>query len=200
MEPPGRAGRGRGGICGYIILKPAGRHDGLLLPPLLAASLLAIIGGGVLALKALDRAVPVEAQAGNLALAGRVTDAAGLLSVDQIYALDHFLAEFEQRTQHQMVVVTVPTLGNQDISSYTRNLGNRWGIGRKGVHDGVVLLLAPNERRVQIMVGYGLEAVLTNRVCADVLATQMVPRFREARYYEGLMDGIRVLARLTSAP
>lgn len=156
------------------------------------------MGGGILVPSAASGVVRVEAQAGELALAGRVTDAAGMLNAEQVDALDHFLAAFEQRTQHQMVVVTVPALGGRDITRYTRDLANRWAIGRKGEDDGIVVLLALEERGVRIAVGYGLEAVLTDSVCSQVIETHMLPRFREARYYDGLMDGITELARIAS--
>src|SRR6476659_7177855 len=89
-------------------------------------------------------------------LAGRVTDAANVVSKQQEAALSDRLARFEDATKHQMVVVTVNSLGGRDVADYTRDLANAWGIGRKGYDDGVVVLVAPNERKVRIAVGDGL--------------------------------------------
>ena len=89
-------------------------------------------------------------------LAGRVTDTAHILSPQEQATLSGRLAKLEQKTQHQLVVVTVPSLDGRDVANYTRDLANSWGIGRKGYDDGVFLLVAPKERKVQIAVGYGL--------------------------------------------
>jgi len=94
-----------------------------------------------------------------------------------------------------MVVVTVPSLNGQDVADYTQNLGKRWGIGRKGINDGIVVLVAPNERKVRIAVGYGLENLLTNSYCQKVIDTMMIPQFRTANYYGGLMAAVVDLAR-----
>ncbi|MEI9852939.1 MAG: TPM domain-containing protein [Sphingomonas sp.] len=127
---------------------------------------------------------PVEAQ-GELALTGRVVDAAHILDARQIESLTHYLASFEARSRHQMVVVTVPSLGGRDIADYTRDLANRWGIGRKGANDGIVVLVAPHDRGVRIAVGYGLEKILTHAYCQHVIDAVMIPQFRDGHYYDG---------------
>jgi uncharacterized protein len=114
-----------------------------------------------------------------LALAGRVTDAADVLDPAQEAALTAKLVELERRTQHQLVIVTAPSLEGQDIAAFTRDLANGWGIGRKGHNDGVVLLVAPNERKVRIAVGYGLEQALTRAVCEQIINDKMIPLFRK---------------------
>ena len=126
-------------------------------------------------------------------LAGRVTDAAGALGPAQEAALSAKLEELERRTKHQMVIVTVPSLGGQDIAAYTRGLANRWGIGRKGYNDGVVVLVAPNEQRVRIAVGIGLEKVLTHEVCQRIIDNSMLPRFRAGDLTGGIEAGTDAL-------
>lgn len=97
-----------------------------------------------------------------------------------------------------MVVVTVPTLGGADIATFTRDLANSWGIGRKGHDDGVVILVAPNERKVRIAVGYGLENVLTHDLCKQIIDEQMLPRFRQGDLPGGIESGANaVIARLS---
>lgn len=128
-----------------------------------------------------------------IAIAGRVTDAANILDPAQEAALTAKLDSLERRTQHQMVIVTVPSLGGQDIASHTRNLENSWGIGRKGYDDGVVLLVAPNERQVRIAVGFGLEKVLTREVCQQIIDSLMLPRFRVGDLLGGIEAGTDAL-------
>ncbi len=115
----------------------------------------------------------------SLALTGRVTDAAEILTPAQEASLSAKLERLERMTNHQMVIATVPSLGGLDVATFARNLANSWGIGRKGHNDGVVLLVAPNERKVRIAVGYGLEKTLTHALCKQIIDEQMLPRFRK---------------------
>jgi uncharacterized protein len=133
------------------------------------------------------------AQTPAIQLAGRVTDAAEILNPAQESALTAKLEEFERKTKHQMVIVTVPSLGGQDIAIYTRDLANRWGIGREDQDDGVVLLVAPNERKVRIAVGYGLEQTLTQPVCAQIIKEEMIPRFSKGDLPGGVDAGTDAL-------
>ena len=97
-----------------------------------------------------------------------------------------------------MVVATVPTLGGADVATFTKDLANKWGIGRKDYDDGVVLLVAPNERKVRIAVGYGLEKSLTPDLCKQIIDQQMLPRFREGDLAGGIEAGAKALiARLS---
>lgn len=114
----------------------------------------------------------------SLAFAGRVTDAANLLDDAARKSLDTRLAAIEARTKHQLVVATTRSLGGRDIADYTRELANAWGVGRAGANDGVVIMLAPNERKVRIAVGYGLEHVLGNEFCKQVIEQHMTPHLK----------------------
>jgi uncharacterized protein len=130
-----------------------------------------------------------------VALTGRVTDAAGILDTGLEARLTGRLAALEQRTGHQLVVVTVPSLGQRDVAAFTLDLANAWGIGRAEQDDGVVLLVAPNERRVRIEVGKGLENVLTNALCEQILASEILPRFRSGDLPAGIEAGTDALTR-----
>ncbi|MFC0202869.1 TPM domain-containing protein [Novosphingobium soli] len=127
-------------------------------------------------------------------LQGRVSDAAGELGADAERMLAIRLQALEQATGHQMVVVTIPSLNGADIADYTLALARRWGIGRKGPDDGVVVLLAPNDRKVRIEVGKGLEASLSDRFCWHVIQRDMLPRFKENDFAGGLQRGVTALA------
>ncbi|WP_238538964.1 YgcG family protein [Novosphingobium sp. AP12] len=124
-----------------------------------------------------------------LRLQGRVNDAAGLLDEAAERRLADRLRTLEDRTGHQMVVVTAPSLGGKDIAEYTLDLARRWGIGREGHDDGVVVLVAPGERRVRIEVGRGLEKTLPFAVCYTVIQHDMLPRFTSGDFAGGLDHG-----------
>lgn len=138
-------------------------------------------------------ATAVPAPSSIITLTGRVTDLAALLSPDEQSALTNDLVGVEARTRHQIVVATVPSLGGRDISGYARDLGNEAGIGRKEYDDGVVILLAPNERLVRIAVGRGLESVLTDALCQQIIDEVMLPQFREGKFVDGLSGAITAI-------
>lgn len=97
-----------------------------------------------------------------------------------------------------MVVATVPTLRGVDIATFTKDLANSWETGRKGYDDGVVILVAPNERQVRIAVGLGMEKRLTNDLCSKIIKEQMLPRFREGDLPGGIEAGANaVIAKLS---
>ena len=96
-------------------------------------------------------------------LTGRVVDEAHLLSPQQVQELDGKLAALETQSQRQLVVVTLPDLQGYEIEDYGYQLGRAWGIGDKARNDGALLIVAPNERKVRIEVGYGLEGIKIGR-------------------------------------
>jgi uncharacterized protein len=133
--------------------------------------------------------IHAERPAPAIKFAGRVTDEADLLTPEQETQLSDALTAFEQRTKHQIVVVTVKSLNGRDIALFTRNLANAWGIGRRDHDDGVVMLVAPNERKVRIAVGFGLEKALPDAVAKRIIDADMVPRFKEKDYFGGINAG-----------
>lgn len=142
---------------------------------------------------------PAERRApAAVALAGRVTDEALVLSASQKLALDHELEQFERKTGHQMVVTTVKSLGGRDVADFTRDLVNSWGIGRRCYDDGIALLVAPNERKVRIAVGYGLEKTLTNELTQRIIDQHIAPAFRRGDLPGGIEAGTQALIRAAS--
>ena len=134
-----------------------------------------------------------------MALAGRVNDGADILTAAEEARLTERLARYEQRTKHQMVVATTPALNGIDVATFGDCLGNRWGIGDKGRNDGIVLLVAPNDRRVRISTGTGMEATLTDENAKAVI-DRMTPHFKSLDYAGGLSAGVEAIAAQTGDP
>ena len=137
-------------------------------------------------------AVPAAAQDGPRfpALSGRVVDEARLLSPAKEAELDARLAALERDTTDQVVVVTVEDLQGYAIEEYGYQLGRTWGIGQAGKNNGVLLIIAPEERKVRIEVGYGLEPVLTDALSALIIHNQILPSFRDGYYERGIDQGV----------
>ena len=113
-------------------------------------------------------------------LTGRVVDDANILSSDTKADLTQKLAALESKTSRQLVVVTIASLGGYEISDYGYQLGRAWGIGQKTLNNGILLIVAPNEHRTRIEVGYGLEPIVTDALSSVIIQTQMLPKFRQA--------------------
>jgi uncharacterized protein len=133
------------------------------------------------------------------ALAGRVTDAAGLFDTDTIQNIENQIVEFERGHAAQLVVVTARTLDNQDISAFTCNLGRKWGIGDVRREDGIIILIAPNDRKARIAVGYGLETRLSDAFLGQVMAEQMIPNFGNRKFELGVAKAITAISKKLSS-
>ncbi len=134
-------------------------------------------------------------------LSGRVVDAADLLSPATEAALTEKLKTLEETTTRQLVVATVPDLQGYDIADYGYRLGREWGLGRKDEDNGALLLVAPNERKVRIEVGYGLEGYLTDALSSVIINRQIVPRFRDGDMEGGVVAGAdAIIAQLSLPP
>ena len=123
-------------------------------------------------------------------LTGRVVDEAGILDPATKDALERKLADFERTTTGQFVVVTLKSLQGTSIEDYGYQLGRYWGIGQKDKNSGVLLIVAPNERKVRIEVGYGLEGNLTDAVSKLIIENSILPRFKAHDYAGGITRGV----------
>jgi uncharacterized protein len=118
-----------------------------------------------------------------------------LLPADAKARLEARLTAVEQQSKHQFVVVTVKSLGGHSIEDYSLRLFRSWGIGRKGVNDGVGLLVAPNERKVRIEVGYGLEKALRDEEAGQIIRADILPRFKAGDIPGGILAGSEAIIR-----
>jgi uncharacterized protein len=134
------------------------------------------------------------------ALTGRVVDDAHVLSPATTQKLTDELASLEQQTGHQVVVATVPNLQGHAIEDYGYQLGRAWLLGRKGVNDGAILLVAPSEHKVRIEVGYGLEPVLTDAMTSVILNSKVLPQFKAGHMEQGVVDGTEALIAQAGLP
>ncbi|MBL8552611.1 MAG: TPM domain-containing protein [Hyphomonadaceae bacterium] len=130
----------------------------------------------------------------------RVVDEANVLSPQAETLLTNRLAALEANSQRQLVVVTVPSLQGYEIEDYGYQLGRAWGIGRAAQDDGVLLVVAPNDRSVRIEVGYGLEGVLTDALSSVILNARVLPKFKAGDIEGGVIDGADALIEQLSLP
>ncbi len=129
------------------------------------------------------------------ALTGRVVDEAGMLSPQAVGRLTAELAAHEKRTGQQVVVAVIKSLGGHAVEEYGYQLGRFWGIGQKGKNTGAILLVAPNDRKVRIEVGYGLEGDLTDAVSVTIINEVILPRFRKGDVEGGIVTGAEEILR-----
>jgi uncharacterized protein len=133
------------------------------------------------------------------ALTGRVVDDANVITPQARTSLEAKLRDLEDKSGIQLVVATVPSLDDQDVESYANGLFRAWKLGEKQKNNGVLLLVAPHERRVRIEVGYGLEGTLTDAISKLIITNAIVPRFKANDYAGGIDRGVDdIIAVLTT--
>jgi uncharacterized protein len=130
------------------------------------------------------------------ALTARVTDLTGTLNASQRASLEQKLEAFENRKGSQIAVLIVPTTEPEDIEQYSIRVVDAWKLGRKGVDDGALLLVAKNDRKLRIEVGRGLEGVVPDIAAKRIVADTITPRFRGGDFYGGIDAGVTQLIGL----
>jgi len=167
----------------------AGRRAWFAVPLLLVLCLSAVAQGPVSGLQ------PVPP------LTARVTDLTGTLTADQQTALEQKLAAFEAAKGSQLAVLIVPTTRPEEIEQYSIRVVEQWKLGRgvvggKKVDDGALLLIAKDDHRIRIEVGYGLEGVLTDAMSSRIISETITPAFREGNFYDGIDAGLGQMMKL----
>lgn len=133
-------------------------------------------------------------------LTGRVVDQAELLSPDQEAQLTARLEALQRTSSRQLVVATVSSLQDLPVEDYANGLFRAWRLGQSQANNGVLLLVAPNERKVRIEVGYGMEPIVTDALSSTIIRDQILPRFRDNDYAGGIIAGSDALIRQLGAP
>jgi uncharacterized protein len=121
---------------------------------------------------------------------GYVTDLAGILDESGRHRIENELSQFQAKTSNEIAVMTVPSLNGDTVENFANGVFTQWGVGEKGKNNGVLILIAPAEHKVRIEVGYGLEPILTDGFCGDIIRTLMVPYFKNADYAGGIESAL----------
>ena len=149
--------------------------------------------GFALALGVVLAAVAAAAAPDFPRLTGRVVDNANILGSATESELTRQLAAHEEETSNQVVVVTLPSLQGHTIEDFGYQLGRHWALGQKDRNNGVLLIVAPQERKLRIEVGYGLEGDLTDALAKTIIETEITPAFRNGQMEAGVSRGISAI-------
>lgn len=124
-----------------------------------------------------------------------VTDAAGVLTPEQVATLEQKLVALDDSSSNQIAVVLIKTLDGVAIEDYAQKLFREWGIGNKKTNNGVLIIAAIDDRKMWITVGYGLEGAIPDITASSIYRNEMAPAFKEQNYYEGINNAINALSK-----
>jgi uncharacterized protein len=130
-------------------------------------------------------------------LRARVNDLAGMLPPEKTQQLEEQLRQFEEQTNHQIAVLTIPSLEGDTLEDFSIRVAENWNIGRKGFDNGAILLIVRDDRKLRIEVGYGLEGVLPDAIASRIIREIIVPHFRENDYVGGIESGISAIQQVS---
>lgn len=126
-----------------------------------------------------------------------VNDFTKTLSTVQIDSLEHKLVTFDNQTTNQVAIVIVSTINGSDPTDYANEIIRKWGIGNKTNNNGVLLLIAKDDRKLSVAPGYGLEGSLPDATCKSIIDNEIVPSFKADDYYDGINKGIEAIMQAT---
>jgi uncharacterized protein len=126
-----------------------------------------------------------------------VTDETGTLKSQEINRLRQILKNFEDSTSNQIVVYIIKSLNGTPIEMAAYDIAEKNGIGQKGKNNGALLLIAMNDKRMRIEVGYGLEGALPDALCGRIIENEITPSFKTGNYYEGILNGVNAIISAT---
>ncbi len=149
-----------------------------------------LLGAAVAALALCSYAVAAVAAPSFPPLTGRIVDEANIIPPVTETEIESKLAALEAKTSDQLVVVTLTSLQGYDIADFGYQLGRHWAIGQKDKDNGVILIVAPNDREVRIVVGYGLEGDLTDALTKIIIENAIIPRFKDDDVPGGIVAGV----------
>jgi uncharacterized protein len=128
---------------------------------------------------------------------GPVTDLANVITPEQEISLTQELSAFKQQTSSEIAVVTIPSLEGDTVENFAEKLFKEWGIGTEKNDNGVLLLVAIEDRTLRIEVGYGLEGALTDITSSQIIKNDITPRFKQGDYYGGIAAGVQKIMDVT---
>ena len=128
-------------------------------------------------------------------LQARITDLAGLLSPEEVTALDSKLRDLEASDSTQVAVLIIPSLEGEALEDFSERVATAWRLGQKGRDNGALMLIALKERRIRIEVGYGLEPKLTDARSSRIIQNEVVPYFRQGSFYQGIDAGVTAIVQ-----
>jgi uncharacterized protein len=128
-----------------------------------------------------------------------VVDQTGTLAPDQQETLERKLVAYDDSTSNQIVVVIVASTGDYEVSDYALAIGRKWGVGSKDFNNGIVFLIAKNDRKVYIATGYGLEGAIPDITAKQIIEAEVVPNFKENDFYRGIDYGTDALIKAARA-
>jgi uncharacterized protein len=158
--------------------------------------LLALLLNGLTSIGLAHADVPDEVKVPPLTQ--RVTDLTATLDAQQIQTLESRLAAFEAKKGAQLAVLIVPSTKPETIEQFSIRVVDKWKLGRKGVDDGALLLIAKNDRTLRIEVGYGLEGVLPDAIANRIIDEIIVPRFKRGDFYSGIESGLAAMMQVVN--
>lgn len=144
------------------------------------------------AIAQIEKVIPAKPSPAKL-----VNDFTNTLTAVQKQALEDKLVAYDDSTSNQVAVIIVNTTGNYTVGEVALELGRRWGVGNKDINNGIVLLVAKDDRKMTIQVGYGLEGPLPDITTKSIIDNELTPSFKEGNYYRGLDKGIDAIIQAT---
>lgn len=124
-----------------------------------------------------------------------VNDFTKTLTPFQVEALESKLVAYDDSTSNQIAVVIIPTTGDYTVDEVALEIGRRWGVGNKDINNGIVLLIAKDDRKLKIEVGYGLEGAIPDITAKSIIDNYIVPNFKSDNYYRGIDEGTDAIIR-----
>ena len=155
--------------------------------------LLSFLVLSVCAFAQIDKYVPKRPSPPKL-----VNDFTQTLTTEQVQALENKLVAYDDSTSSQIAVVIIPTTGDYPIEDVALRILRDWGVGSKGTNNGIVILVAKDDRKARIEIGYGLEGAIPDMIAASIIDHEMTPNFRAGNYYRGLDEAANALVKAAS--
>ncbi|MGB3005476.1 MAG: TPM domain-containing protein [Chitinophagaceae bacterium] len=144
----------------------------------------------VCAFAQIDKIVPAKPNPPKL-----VNDFTGTLTPQQIEELERKLVMYDDSTSNQITTVIIPTTGDYGVDEVALQILRQWGVGNKDINNGIVLLVAKNDRKIRIEVGYGLEGVIPDVTAKSIIENEITPNFKAGNYYRGLDEGVDAIIK-----